>query len=230
MLPLPLTIGGAAAATIGSMFANNAASKKVDQARTGVLNAERQRQAGFDAENDVFNTGAQNRYVGFGDQQAARGRELGDYFAAPSPTGGPGVSLPAPSSDLISGEIAKQNGIAQMFSDQQAGALGNLRSFGDVLGGISRLQGQDAGRIAQINNFKRGSSGVTALELEQANEAGKKQKLLGDILGGSAKVGLTAGLGTLEPTGAAAANFGVAGGGYLGPGGKIYPGPGYYPT
>lgn len=191
MLPLAAAGGGL---TVTSVLANMFANSKVEKARDAALAAERQRQAGFDAENLAFNTGAQDRYTDFGGQQAKRGVELGDYFAAPPPTGGPAVALPAASSPLVANEITKQNGIAQNYGDQQAHALGNVRSFGDVLGGISRLQGRDANRIGQINSFKKGSSGVTELELEQAAHAGDLWKMIADISAGSGKAALTAGL------------------------------------
>jgi hypothetical protein len=96
-------------------------------------------------------------------------------------------------------EEAKKRGEARAYADQQGNALGDLRSFGDLLGGIGREQARDASEIGQINSFKRGSAEVLPFELEAANGKGKTAQLFGDVLGlgGSLAVGagLSGGLG-----------------------------------
>lgn len=194
--PVMLALG--VGSTLGSMFANSAANSSVNRARQAAYAAERARQAGFDKEADAVNTGAQDRYIGFGDKMAQRGDALGDYFATPA-NGGP--SLPAPSSPLVAREIAAQDALARAYGDQQAQALGDLRSFGDLFGDISRLQARDAGTISQIGSFKRGSAGVNAMEMEAAGEAGSKSRLLGDILGGVGRVATAGALSGAAPIG-----------------------------
>lgn len=209
-----------------SLYLNPKAQGQVDDARAGVINAERSRQAGFDAENTALNTGAQDRYTGFGGQQAVRGQQLGDYFASGGPAPG---AIPGGHSPLISGEIAKQNGISQMFGDQQSHALGNLRSFGDVMGGISRLQGRDANSIGQINSFKHGSAGVTGLELENANHAGDSTKFWADLIAGAENIAMAAATGGRMTGPATPVQYGLSPGdmGFVGPKNPNIYGPGY---
>lgn len=91
-------------------------------------------------------------------------------------------------------EEAKQRGQATAFANQQGQALGKLRAFGDVLGSISRDQARDAGTIGQIGGFKRGSSNIVPLELDQANQAGAGFNMLGDVLGLGGSLALGKGL------------------------------------
>ncbi|MGY3610275.1 MULTISPECIES: hypothetical protein [unclassified Bradyrhizobium] len=46
--------------------------------------------------------------------------------------------LPQASSDLVKREIAKKSAIADNYVNNQADALANLRSFGDLFGSIGR--------------------------------------------------------------------------------------------
>lgn len=85
-------------------------------------------------------------------------------------------------------------GKARAQTNDRAVRLADVRSFGDLLGDISRKQARDAGQIGQIGGFKAGSQGVLPLELDAAAQAGGKAKLLGDVLGGLGSIGLSAGL------------------------------------
>jgi hypothetical protein len=80
--------------------------------------------------------------------------------------------LPPSSSPLVNREIDTKKGIADAYVNHQADALGNLRSFRDLFGGIQRGQAQDAQHVGQIGGFKKGSSAVEQLELDNANRAG----------------------------------------------------------
>lgn len=128
----------------------------------------------------------------------AKAATLGDYLgskvapdhnsAAPSP-------LPSSSSAVVNQETDKQRAAAQGYVDQQSGALANMKSFGDLLGGISLLQGRDAAQIGTIGGFKRGSQGIVPLELNQAAKTGDDMRLLGDILAGAGQVATGYGIG-----------------------------------
>lgn len=91
-------------------------------------------------------------------------------------------------------EEQKQRGQARDFTDETGAALGNLRAFGDLLGGIGREQAQDAGLLGQVNRFKQGSSGVLNLELDEASRAGSGLRLLGDVLGLGGGMAVSSGL------------------------------------
>ena len=98
------------------------------------------------------------------------------------------------SSDLVAREVNTKNNFADAYMNHQADALGNLRSFGDLFGGIKRGVAQDTGEVGQLGNFKKGSSGVKQLELDNANRASDAYKTWADLTGGLGKVALTAAL------------------------------------
>lgn len=185
----PLTIAGIAL-TAGSTVANTVAQGQVQRARNDALAAERIRQQGYDRETDALNVQSQDRYQNFDGQQAERGKDLGDYFAGQNIEQADGnaaaaqeQSVAPTSSNITMREEQKQRGNAKAFTDEQGKRLGDLRAFGDVLGGIGRLQARDASQIGQIGGFKRGSSAVLPYELEAANSAGGGAKVFGDLLG-----------------------------------------------
>lgn len=195
----PMSIAGIVL-TAGSTVANTIAANKVDKARADAMAAERIRQGKLDQEAEALNVASRDRYTDFGDKQTERGTELGDYFteknaaAAADNQQAVDAMLPTSGSNITVQEANKQSGLAKAFTDQQGQALGNLRSFGDVLGTIGRQQARDAGSVGQVNSFKRASSGITPLELEAANGAGNGAKLFGDILGLGGSLALNKGL------------------------------------
>jgi len=216
----PVTLAGIAL-TAGSTVANTIAQSNVQRARNDALAAERIRQKGYDRETTALNTQSQDRYTNFGDQQAAKATELGDYFAGQQAGNAANAGeqaaavMPETSSDITVQEEAKQRAKARDYTDKQGEALGNLRAFGDVLGGIGREQARDASLIGQIGGFKKGSSDVLKYELEAANQAGNGAKLFGDLLGLGGSLATSAGLSgkfgasapvvTSSPTGSMAA-------------------------
>lgn len=215
----------------GSTLLNTIAANKQNAARDAALGAERQRQKQLDAEAAALNNQSRERYTDFEGQQADAGAQLGDYFtkapqSAEAAMGEANVSaagvMPSATNDIVTQEIAKQTGRAKAFTDQQGTARGNLRAFGDLLGGISLDQARDAGQVAQIGGFKAGSSGVLPYELDAAARKGAGLQLFGDLLGGIGSIGLNAGItqGVMNGTmnlpswlGGAAAASPVVGGG-----------------
>lgn len=194
----PLTIAGIAL-SVGSVAANTIASGKVERARNDALAAERIRQQGYDKEAQALNTQSQDRYQNFEGQQDQKGQELGDYFAGQSIANDQNAAVQAEntaptSSNITLREEAKQKGKAKAFTDKQGQSLGELRAFGDLLGGIGRSQARDATSIGQIGGFKTGSSNVLPYELEAANGAGGAAKTFGDILGLAGSVATGAGV------------------------------------
>jgi len=200
----PGTIAGLVL-TAGSTVANMIGQNQVKKAREDALGAERIRQRNLDQENEALNQVSRERYEDFGGQQEERGSKLADYFtgneAAAADANERAVQqmLPTAGSDVTVREEAKQSGLAKAFTDQQGQALGQLRAFGDLLGGIGRKQARDASNIGQINAFKRGSSGIVPLELEQANEAGAGARMFGDLLGLGGSLALKSSLGKTTP-------------------------------
>ncbi len=195
MDPLLALLGGGS--TLASMYLNSSAQDAVNEARDRVMTAERARQLGFDTEAKGVTDKSLGRYKDFGAQQDADAARLSDFFktAVTTPnTPYTVAAMPPVSSDLVKREVDTKNGIANAYVDHQADTLGKLRSFGDLFGGINRGVAQDTGEVGQIGNFKKGSSAVEQLELDNANRAGNEQKMWADISGGLGKVGLTAGL------------------------------------
>jgi hypothetical protein len=200
-LPLALVLGGLA--TAGSTIANAAAMRQANKARENAMAAERIRQGRLDQEAQALNASSQDRYENFEGQQGDKAKALGDYFAEAETSAppDPGVAnalaasvMPSGTNDVVTREMNKQLGRAKDFTDQQAGALGELRSFGDLLGDTSRAQGRDASLLGQIGGFKRGSSNILPLELDAASQKGGGLRFLGDILGGLGSIGINAGL------------------------------------
>lgn len=191
----PTTIAGIAL-TVGSTVVNYAANNAIQKARNDAMAAERVRQTTLDREATAVNETSRQRYDDIDEQEAAASQKLGDYFAEQT-TAEPTTAeaLPSTTSNIAVAEEAKQRGKARDFTKQSGQALGNLRAFGDVLGGIGRLQARDAGVVGQIGSFKEGSSGVLPYELESANQKGQGLKLFGDLLGGFGSVATSAGLG-----------------------------------
>lgn len=206
----PLLIGAGVAGSLGSSFLNSRANSRANAARNAAISAERERQAALDAEADNINTGARERYVGFGDKMDERAASLGDMFKGASAPVTEGV-MPGPQSKLVSDVLAERMAVAKAYGDQQSEALGSLRSFSDLLGDVNRQQARDGGYIDQIGGFKRGSAQVNALELNAAAQAGDKYKFWGDVLGGASKVALMAGLGGFGAPAAAAGGSAAAG-------------------
>ena len=197
----------------GSTVLNTVAQGQAASARDDALAAERIRQGGYDKEAAALNTASQDRYQNFGEQQGQRSGELGEYFkgqttadAAADQEAAAQQELPQTSSGIVQQEREKQLGKAREFSDQQGAALGDLRSFGDLLGSKSLLQARDAAKVGQIGGFKKGSSAVLPYELEAANSKGAGLKTFADLLGTAGSLGVSAGL--RAPTGAV---FGGAG-------------------
>lgn len=187
--------------SVGSTVVNTIAANKVAKARDEALAAERIRQRGLDQEADALNLTSQDRYQGIEGKQDERASELGQYFTEQqieNDTGNAAVAeemaVPQSSSNITVREEEKQRAKANAFSENQGQALGNLRAFGDLLGGIGRAQARDAGAIGQIGGFKRGSSGIVPLELDEASHAGDGMKLFGDLLGLGGSFALNGGL------------------------------------
>lgn len=188
--------------SIGSAVANSVAISKANKARDDVLAAERIRQRQYDAEAGGVNQHSLGLYKDVGAQQAAKSSQLAAYFGANSDPGAANTAaasvMPTSTSNVTTSEAAKQSSLANAFVGQQAGALADLRSFGEMLGDNSRSQARDASLIGQIGGFKKGSSAVVPYELDHASHAGDGWKTAGDILGGlgslTSMYGLTSGV------------------------------------
>lgn len=197
----PLTIAGIAL-TAGSTVANTMAQNKVQKARDDAMAAERIRQRGLDQEAAALNVQSQDRYTDFDNQQEDKATQLGDYFAQQQIEAGDAnaenaaaMIMPQSGSNIVVQEEAKKRGQARDFANQNAKNLGNLRSFGDLMGSIGREQARDATQIGVVGGFKRGSSNVLPYELEAANSAGNGLKMFGDILGLGGGLAVNSGLG-----------------------------------
>lgn len=204
----PITIGLIMSAA--STGANYLGNKKIEKQRDNAMTAERMRQKKLQREADQLNTQSRERYEGFDDKQDQTAQDLTSYFteapqSAEQAVGEANASaasiMPSSANGIVQREIEQQGGLASAFTGQQAEARGRLRSFGDVLGGISRDQARDAGAIGQIGGFMNGSSNVLPYELEDANKKGSGLLLAGDMLGGLGGIATTAGITGAAKTG-----------------------------
>jgi hypothetical protein len=190
----PLILGGGAA-YLGSAIANMFGAGAVNNARSHAIDDQIRRQAAFDAEVAGINAHSLGLYNDFPGQQAARGQQLGDLLAKSSASASAvPTQLSAATPGIVQQEEARQLGKSAAFNDQQGRAMGDLRSFGDVLADTSRAQARDAGKIAQIGSFKRGTAALLPLYLDNAQQAGAGWKTLADVLQGAGSIATTAGL------------------------------------
>lgn len=184
---IPFAVLASLFLSAASAGVNSMAARKQQRARDDVLEAERIRQRGYDKETGELNTQSQDRYQDYSGKQAVKAQDLGDYFSAQTQSGpneSAGAIMPSASSDVVNNEIARQSGEAAAYTGQQAGALADLRSFGDLLGDTSLLQARDASKIGQIGGFKRGSADIVPYELEAAMQKGGGMRTFADILNG----------------------------------------------
>lgn len=173
----------------------------MQDARDDALAAERIRQNRLDQEAAALNVQSQDRYQDFDTKQDETASKLGDLFTeqqaeATDANAAAAVQqlMPQSDSNITVRNEEQQRGAARAFTNQQGEALGELRSFDNLMGSIGREQARDAGAIGQIGGFKRGSSGIVPLELEAANSAGNGAKFIGDILGMAGSVAFNKGI------------------------------------
>ena len=197
----PITIAGIAL-TAGSTVANTIGANRAAKARDQALAAERIRQGGLDQEAMALNTEAQDQYQDFGAKQDETSSKLGEYFTEQkieNATGNAAAAgqmlVPQSGSAAVVREEGKQRAGADAFSDQQGAALGELRAFGDLIGSTGRENANTFGQIGQIGGFKRGSSNIVPLELDQASRAGDGARMIGDVLNLGGSFALSKGLG-----------------------------------
>jgi hypothetical protein len=189
-----LAVAGAGA-QLGSAAMGASAANKVARSTAQAMSWERAKQQDLQTQANAINDASRARYDNFGDQQAASAQSLGDYFASANGGAAPtAATMPASSSALVSNENAKQQANTAAYSGQQASALGNLRSFGDVMGTMNREQARDAGQVGQIDNFKQGDASVLPYMLDAAGHAGDSMKSNAALLGGLGQLGVSAGL------------------------------------
>lgn len=219
-----MTLAGIALSGLSTGL-NYMANQQVESAREGAMAAERIRQQALDQQADALNLQSQDRYQGFDEKKEERATKLGDYFTDQVATPPVAAAMPASGSNITVQAENKARGDARERTDQIGNALGQLRSFGDLLGDTSRLQARDAGQIGQIGGFKRGSSNVLGMELDAANSAGSGMRLGADLAGGFGKIGMSAGLSGAGGIGGvsnfasnASAPFAFGSGGYTGMG------------
>jgi hypothetical protein len=199
----PFTAAGLAM-TGGSVIANLFKDDEERRQRELALrNAELMDQA-YAQQNQQILGQARNRYANFGGGMAQRGREIGDFLvtqSVPSQGGGntsavPGQAAAKPSSAILANEQGKQTGVAQAFNRQQGQALGDLRGFGDYLGGVNRMVGRDLNDLSTNMNFRRGVMNLLPAQLAAAEDAGRGLGNWADLLRGG---GMTAISYALQP-------------------------------
>lgn len=201
----------AVALTAGSVIANKQAADAQAKARSGALAAESARQNQYQQEAEALNKKSADEYSDFSDKLGSKQQELNAQLKAQVandlPTGQTTQEtatspLPSSGSNIVNQEIGKQKAKANAYSDQQAGALANLRSFGDLMGENALATARNDALIGNQQSFMRGSAAVLPAELQAANNAGSGWRMAGTIMGG---------LGSLAGMGAGAGLGGAAG-------------------
>lgn len=189
----PLTLAGIAL-TVGSTGLNYAASQRVAAARDDATLAESLRQKKLDREATNVNQSTRKEYKRFEKDARQRSDELSDYFTDQEAQAPKEAQLPTSASNVTVQEEAKQRAASKDFTNKTGEALGELRSFGDLLGDKSIMQAQDATRVGQLGGFKTASSNVLGYELEDANHEGDGLKLFADLASGLGGLTMARGL------------------------------------
>jgi hypothetical protein len=197
---------GSAVLSGASIAANTIASQQQERKRNEVMQAERARQAEYQAQANDLARQSLSRYDGVATQQPQRASELAQFFQQ-APAQGAATMAIAPSDSAITvREEGAQAAKAGAYNNARAATLGNLRSFGDLLGAAGRGQARDSALAGQLGGFARGSSAQTAYELEDARSAGSGMRTLADLLQVGGSIGISKGLqGGFAPTQAAGA-------------------------
>lgn len=199
----PLTIAGAALSA-GGIAANSIGQSQAASASNRAYEQERQRQAALRQEAATVQAHSDQIYQGFAGKQADRAADLTTYLRSNQlPAQGAGTTVEAPTGGASAGgagNITTQGETAQRakadaFAGQQADALGQMRSLGDLLGTSALTQARDASQIGQIGNFMRGSASILPSELNAASHAGDTFRTLGGLASGLGRVGISAGIG-----------------------------------
>jgi hypothetical protein len=144
------------------------------------------RNAALDKQAQAINANALTQYNDFPVAQANVATQLGDYFGSNTPNK-PDVTtsglMPASNDITVQNDNKGQMDKATAFGDQQAQALGDLRSFGNLLGTADRAQAMDATAVGQIGNDKRGyATNVLPYQLDASGHTGDNMKTFGDVL------------------------------------------------
>lgn len=174
------------------MAANTIASNQDASSRAAVLNAETARTTALEQQAQTVQAHSLAQYNDFPTAQATDATQLGDYFGSNTPSK-PNVEtsglMPQSSDVAVQNDQAAQDAKVNAYSGQQAAALGDLRSFGDLLGTADRAQSLDAQKVGQIGSNERGfAANVLPYQLDAAGHTGDNLQTLGDVLalGGTA--------------------------------------------
>jgi hypothetical protein len=196
---LPLILAGAGlAGELGGAGLGALANGQVAAARKAAQDAELQRQQRWDQQIQTLQNQNLQGYNNIQPQMDTRAANVADFYKATGgdlPSSGPTAGTMPP---ITNAAVANEGKVAQgkvaAYNTQQGQALGNLRSFGDIMGGNARTTAVNNSIINGINSMKTGSASVLKHELEGANSAGGGLRTFADILGGLGKVGVSAGL------------------------------------
>jgi lambda family phage tail tape measure protein len=167
----PITLAGIALSIAGTVV-NSIAASEVAEARASAMEAERQRQKGYQDEAAAVNAQSLKRYSNADADITAAAQKATDTVkttqehTADANTMA-GSQMPTSSSDIVNSETTNQMAKSKAYTGQQAEALGTLRGFGDMLGEASRGQAQlraseeqiktlrETGAISELDSLRR---------------------------------------------------------------------------
>lgn len=233
---LPAAIGAGLAG--GVMGAGDSAKRALETARArnavlsdtlGRIDANAAENRGtFDTRMQDYAPGAQPAALG-----AAQDTRAGNNVANITSNDPNAIGLSGSAPSAVRGAIAQRMLEAYEGSKARGTASGNLGGYGDAWMGNKIGIADSASRIGTVNNFSQGQARILPALQDYAEQAAyRPPALLPQILKFAGNVvGSAAGSQMFGTPGAAAAggiNPGVAGGGYLGAGGQLFPGPGAY--
>lgn len=107
---------------------------------------------------------------------------------------------------IVADDATKQLDKSNTYTSQQAAARGALESLGSLLSDRNIDLARSAGQTRTIGNFMQGSANILPLEMQAANSAGDKHRLVADLFQAAGSAGLQSGLAT--PAGPSAGGIG----------------------
>ena len=205
MYQLLLPAIGLGAQLLGSALTKGQQQPSVDiYGPGGPLDQERQRQAAFQAQADAVTGREIGRFDNFQGQMDDKAKSVADFFAAHNSAlpanGGPTAgAMPVSHSQAVLADAAPKMQKVFDYNTQQNDALSKMRSFGDVMGDVSRGLMGDRSQLANIENFRAASRAIVPVEMSGLQDRAQRSMVqpsntFADLLKGAGGIATMAGL------------------------------------
>lgn len=190
----PVTIAISLATSAASSYMQNKAAQEVEQQRAQTIAQHNQMLDRFrDKSAERFQKSLASTEKGAIEEDL--GEAVEDRTADYQPAFGSADLLPGQgdASDAVKTAVVQSNTRGKSQADESARARANLDAYGDATLNRDITMKRMGDNIAQQGNFALGQTqNVLPLQLEDANRAGDKYQMIGDIIGALGTVGSAA--------------------------------------